>query len=325
MKTKISTLLEYRKSIQTPQFAILVKLLTDRSNSIIQYSNILWPTLTTDEGEYSNNMIGLQRTHENLLKFASDFTGYISGLNNEIDSLIDSLGKEYMHQDNLRYREHCDTVDYIFTRLKKYPITFNEDASLVLNARIQLYNHWKYPGVQFRPGLGNLTEKLVALDPLYLVDEDKVLFREVEKKFTPLYQQRLRYKIVNEESPDMFDNFPHQQIGFVFISDFFEYKPLNTINIYLENVYNKLLKKGGTVMFTYNNCDFINATINAENTLHAYTPGRVIRKMAIEIGFEIVFEYTSNEVSWLELQKPGKLTSIKGGQCIARIHKKEIS
>jgi hypothetical protein len=39
--------------------------------------------------------------------------------------------------------------------------------------RVDNYTDWKYPGLQLNPGLGDVTEKLVDLDPLYLADEHR--------------------------------------------------------------------------------------------------------------------------------------------------------
>jgi hypothetical protein len=42
------------------------------------------------------------------------------------------------------------------------------------------------------------------------------------------------------------------------------------------------------------------------------------------IGFEIFESYNEplTNVSWLELKKPGELTSLRGGQCLAEINEK---
>jgi hypothetical protein len=54
-----------------------------------------------------------------------------------------------------------------------------------------------------------------------------------------------------------------------------------------------------------------------------YTPGHKVIAIAEQIGFENVFDQQGpNNLSWLELKKPGKITSMRGGQTLARIVRK---
>jgi hypothetical protein len=51
-----------------------------------------------------------------------------------------------------------------------------------------------------------------------------------------------------------------------------------------------------------------------------YTPGRQIRSLLNELKFEIIGEYRGlDNLFWMEIQKPGEITSIRGGQSLAKI------
>jgi hypothetical protein len=57
-----------------------------------------------------------------------------------------------------------------------------------------------------------------------------------------------------------------------------------------------------------------------------YTPGHLIMQLAQTLGFEIVFKWSDEGPwTWLELQRPGELTSVRGGQALAKIIPKPIA
>jgi hypothetical protein len=87
---------------------------------------------------------------------------------------------------------------------------------------------------------------------------------------------------------------------------------------FLTEFYEKL-RSGGSVLMTYNNCDQAHGVIRAEHTWMLYTPRRLIEQHAIETGFELINAHDGKgDVSWLELRKPGEITSLRGGQVLAR-------
>ena len=58
----------------------------------------------------------------------------------------------------------------------------------------------------------------------------------------------------------------------------------------------------------------------AESYYACYTPGRMVKAIAQRIGYEIYFIWNDGGPStWIELQKPGALTTLRGGQALARI------
>ena len=60
-----------------------------------------------------------------------------------------------------------------------------------------------------------------------------------------------------------------------------------------------------------------------EQHFSCYTPGGMLRDLAESIGFETVFSWNDDSPStWLELRKPGELTSLRGGQTLAKIFAK---
>jgi SAM-dependent methyltransferase len=169
------------------------------------------------------------------------------------------------------------------------------------------------------PGLGSL----VAFDPLYLVDTHEDLLAPVRWLFTSEYQRRLRYYVIEEyTSTDIFVNLPQKQFGFVYAFYYFDFKPLEIIQKYLDEVF-ALLRSGGTFLFSFNDCDQWRAVGSVEHHFHCYTPGRLILQHARNIGYEIVHVHSDlSGTTWVEIKKPGVLDSIRGAQALAGVFKK---
>jgi len=187
-------------------------------------------------------------------------------------------------------------------------------------ASIVKYSSWKHPAAFIRPLLGEYIDEMLPFDPLYILDDEFDLVRPVKKLYNANYQARLRYNIIKEDCEEFVTNIlPHNQLGFILVNEFFYRRPLNIIRKYLEE-FLVVLKPGGVVMFTYNNCDLVGAVENFEAGLYCYTPASLVVPLVEMLGYEIVNKYDhESNVSWLEIKKPGTLTSLKGGQCLGEI------
>mgnify|MGYP003323057122 FL=1 len=161
---------------------------------------------------------------------------------------------------------------------------------------------------------------MVPLDPLYVVDSSRDLIEPAISEFTPEYQRRLRPYVINDYSNDkILYRLPDNQFGFVFAYNYFNFKPIEIIEKFLHELYQKL-RPGGAVIFTYNECDLSPGVGAVEHNWMCYTPGRRIRVIADLIGFEIINNHIGiNDIAWFELKKPGEIESIRGGQSLAKI------
>jgi len=223
----------------------------------------------------------------------------------------------YFENSNQLYLDmQHEEVDYILNRTK----IMRDSTRDLVDSRMKLYTDWRFPGMIIRPAAELHVENLVALDPLYLVDTKKELLEPAVKRFTLEYQARLRcYAIQEYTGEPIFNKLPEQQFGFVFSHNYFQYKPIDIIKQYLDEIFN-LLRPSGVVGFTYNDCDFAHSVRLTEKPFHCYTPGRLIKQHAISTGFEVLFEYHGDEnIHWIELGKPGEKQSIRGGQSMAAI------
>lgn len=257
--------------------------------------------------EKINDEFGIIRKHIN------DYRDYIQ-------SCIEHAEKEYYGISDQIYQSGLhDDAQYILTR-RKQSLTFVDKDNLDLFvSRIGMYNSWKYPAIEIRPAFGEITEYIKGCDPLYLLDTENELFAEVKNKWNDIYQRRLRYYTFNELSDESLQELPDNQFGLIVSVDYFNFKPLYVLEKLLQEFYKKL-RPGGVVVFTYNNCDLPYAVRNVENRFCCYTPGRIVKPMVEHIGYEIVKSFDQLEnVSWLELRKPGEISTLRGGQTLGEI------
>jgi len=248
------------------------------------------------------------------------FANTVYSLKESLNRLIAENEHEYftisyeLYDEALRY----DSPEWI---IKRTVVLEKEQQEYVLS-RLLANSDWHYPGLVIRPALEPWIDNLVPLDPLYLLDEAWELLDPVKSRFNEEYVQRLRFYTINEfrdaEKPYL-HSVPDNQIGFALIYNYFHNKPYEVIKQYLVETFQKL-RPGGTVAFTFNDCDRFGGVEMVERKCASYTPGRMIYEYLEELGFKITQrQEITTAVTWIEATKPGTLTSIRGGQALAKI------
>jgi hypothetical protein len=277
---------------------------------VIQNSQIQLPNLTDQ----------LLATQDQVTLCLQQYDQTLHDIRQGVQDLIKQNESVYFDISTKIYQYmQNQSVRYILQRVR--PI--DPAKKLQLRSRLQTYTDWKYPGLVIRPAHSPWVEDLVALDPMYFADTNRNLIAPVTLQFPPEYQRRLRCYVIDEFSKrPIFEALPQQQFGFVYSFDYFNFRPLEVIKKYLVEVF-ELLRSGGTFFFSFNDCDRQHGVVWVEKHFCCYTPARLIYEHAVEVGYEIVRkEIIDSASTWVELKKPGKLTSIRGGQCLAGIFRK---
>lgn len=270
--------------------------------------------------DFDNLKAEIQKQSQNLRQSMAAIESLLSQFKDNLQSFVTSVEEPYFTRSESLYQEsRKDSAQYILDQLQFKKLLYETATNDFFQSRIKLYTSFKWPALEIRPGFGEVTEGLVACDPLYLVDTDDGLLQPVKKMWTPEYQRRIRYYIIDESAKQIFNQLPKQQFGIIVTVNFFNFRPLSLIKRYLQELFS-LLKPGGALIFTYNNCDYPIGVDNFENSYYCYTPGHQVVELAKQTGFRIAANFDlENNVSWLELQRPGKLTSIRGGQTLGKI------
>lgn len=266
----------------------------------------------------------------NLQKSFLSFEHELQQLKNKVQHQIDVEGNTWLQQSYVLYEKQItDRASQRPEALELHrnkPVKLNTELETMLKARVGSYCSWQYPAMIIHPMLEPFIHEMVASDPLYVVDESHYLLEPTLNQFNNNYQQRLRTYII-EESIDwpILDRLPGQQFGFCLVYNYLNYRPFEIIKKYIEELYQKLLP-GGILAMTFNDCDQYQAMQMVEQNITCYTPGSLIRGWAKYVGFEEIFCYHDESASvWIELKKPGTLSSLRGGQSLAKILPKPVA
>jgi len=292
--------------------------LDSESLSTVRYMDHVFHVATAFDFQIHERSAELNCNVEDVKQAIGRTQGTLRGLKQQLQQLIASREDElYKQSTHWLENESCfETTDYILKRR----LDIDTESADILATRMKNFTDWRLPGLVMRPGLESFILSLVALDPLYLVDHSDDLLKFSIERFAPEYQRRLRPYVIKEfHSNKILEKLPDSQFGFVLAYNFFNYKPMELIKRYLEELLGKL-RPGGTIIMTINDCDRAHGVALAEKSFMCYTPGTAICQYAELIGYELMYRHTgSGDLSWLELRRPGEITSLRGGQTLAKI------
>lgn len=279
-------------------------------------------THLVESSEITSDLIEtFQTSRSKIYSTFSEFEQRLNDLKEKIYRQIEQEERPYFQESYRLYDKEMvhETAEYILNRR----MSISNDSLEFIASRLSKYATWKHPGMIIRPAKEEFIKNMVMFDPLYLVDQDYKLLSPSMEDFHPDYQRRLRPYVINERDSDtILGAIPDNQFGICLAYNYFNFKPLEVFKQYLTEIYSKL-KPGGTLACTFNDCDRDKAVILTETHFACYTPGRLIKELATVIGYEVIFEWHDNGPwTWLELRKPGELTSLRGGQTLAKVMRK---
>jgi len=310
----LSDLVKYRDlvdKLSLQESGLAIQALMQQFHTDLNSSNI----------DFANIKGSISQKRQNILTDMNGMYDDLAELKKYLHQALVQLEPPYLttESESLYAEGLNDDYNYKLDRDRFKKLLYNPATMDFFLARIDGYISWKYAGLQLGPRIGDITEHLVGFDPLYLVDEHEDMFCEVRKMWLPQFQRRLRYYVIDEQRPNILASLPREQFGFVVAVDYFNFRPLRLIKRYLAAL-TTVLQPGGVAIFTYNNCDYPIGVDNFLNSYYTYTPGRLVKAACTEYGFKILASFDlDNNVSWLEIQKTGITSSIKGGQSLAAI------
>ena len=240
---KLSEIVAYRNQLRSIDH-------TDQVSGALGYFNEVEHIVTSHQLQISNRSEDLQKIISDIQREVSKFKLTIDETIQQIESIIADRESEYYQESSKIYFEQScfDSLDLILNRRLK--ITY-ENKEMLMGA-VRAHNSWRVPGMIIRPGLEDFIEDLVPLDPLYIVDSHQELMRPSVEKFTPEYQRRLRKYVITETHDNkIFEQLPDGQFGLIFAYNYFNFKPVEVIKRYLQELFVKL-RPGGGLVFTFN-------------------------------------------------------------------------
>ena len=256
-----------------------------------------------------------------------DMTLDLNTFKEEIDKEVKQLEAPYYEKSKEIYKKHTlmSPMDKL-SQLKNKDLLFHEDTTKLLISDIIAKVSNQYACCQLAPGYGDITKHLVHGTPLYIVEEDAEASVVNTDFFNEIMTRRIAWYEMNDTDEEILSVLPQNQIGCFVVIDYFNFKSEDIIEKYLKSIY-KCLRPGGTVIFTFNNCDYPNAIDKVDEMYYCYTTGTQMKKVCSSIGFEIQkltamgYDELENGISWLEIKKPGELNTIRAAQGLASIEK----
>ena len=315
----LATLVEHKNSLKE----IIPKLSIDET---IYSKSQLIESLTSkfDLHEYHESVDRIRSTYTDISQKNKDIIANVKEIINSIDNNISKILELKAAITNDTAKEH----------VMRSQLIVNETIKTIFNNKISKLSQVKYPGLQINSKFfcidtcneNDWINYMVASDPLYLLGPN---FTNLEKSllsYPEVYQKRVRLYMLDDKRN--LSVLPQGQFNLIFCWDFFNYLSIETIDCYLHQLI-RLLRPGGTLLFTYNNCDLVDSAKLVDQDGASWTTPLLLEKTYSEHGFELVEfddiisdDVNFSHVSWVELKRPGRLTTSKMTQASGAIRRK---
>lgn len=248
--------------------------------------------------------------------------GNLQKIVEKCDDTISKREKIYQQRGYDLWESHFKNQSLADTCRERYRHPPRPDVTRWMRGRIGIHAMWEWPGLELGVGTSPWSKRLVGMDPLYLVDQHQELLQKAQTMFAKDYQRRLRLHKMDGEAN--FEGLPEEQFGFIVSWRWFEQRPLDVIKDYMVG-FDKLLRPGGAVLMSFNNCEKHQQLVDTTMRIRAYNTRSWMTALIEGWGYTITAEYDDENTSLVEFTKPGERTSIRGGQTLGQIiHKNDI-
>jgi SAM-dependent methyltransferase len=308
---KLSELINYRNELLKLDFDPMVKTVEGDLQKVLYLAGNQPMVIENYLQRFADDKKNIDQSIDN---FRNSLRGFID----ELNQIIAEVEQPYFSDSYRLYENEIsnETQADIKNRVPNLPSSTVD----FYKSRISRYIGWQHATMILRPGFEPYVNEMVACDPVYLVDIKHELLEPAVSQFNEVYQKRLRTYVVNENSTEkMLGRLPDSQFGVILAYNYFSFRPLEIIKKWLVEFLEKL-KPGGVLILSFNDCDRDKAVMLVERRFCCYTPGNMLKELAQSLGYEILFQWHDDGPStWLELKKPGTLSTIRGGQTLAKI------
>lgn len=258
---------------------------------------------------------------ENIIAGFSSLRDQLNTIKKQAPDIIDDINEAI---DQLAAQLLTKPDDEPFKYYFKTEFTLDQELEIAIRANIHKYSNWYFPALQLgcRSDAKKFTSELIANDPLYICDYDMDYISDVTSQFNTVYNNRIRKYVLSGHDLLVL---PQNQFGFILCWSFFNYVGIGSVEKYLENLL-KLLRPGGTLMFSYNNGDIFDCCKLTESGGMSFISNRKILEICNKIGYVEPTSYDMinsdpdvKHISWIEIKKPGELLTTKRSQARGKI------
>ena len=157
---------------------------------------------------------------------------------------------------------------------------------------------------------------------MYIVDRHQEFLNSTLSKFNPVYQRRVRPYLtgLHADRPEFdYSMLPKGQFSFIFAWNVVNFWPFQETKHTIRQCWD-LLRPGGAMMFSFNNCDVVQCAEAAESGYKSYLTPKLLNTVFDELGFKVIqYRSTSSNIHWVEVKKPGILATSKRHQALGKI------
>jgi SAM-dependent methyltransferase len=310
---QFSELVAFQNHLDTLSISIAVDESLREIESILYSIESLGETV---DQQFDQHVEILKAREKTIIENFESFEKELDTLKKAVNASIVEHEKFWFEAGDQRYNSTLSHLTTSFISERSPALTPEERT--VFNARLSLYSAWENPGLIIRPMKELFIYQMVNNDPLYLVDLRQELLDPILDSFNPIYRNKLCTYVINENlDQEILKILPNNQFGLCLVYNFFNYQPLQVIEKYLSELYQKL-RPGGVLVITYTDCDHWTGAYLVEKHVCCYTPGHLIKQIIQDIGYEILHTISNAATNtWVELKKPGTFISSRGGQLSA--------
>jgi len=316
---KLSELVAYRSALEQFDFhresRLLIKHILEAKAHVDNKvtSDINDQTVFGDTNYQAEMAKGIEWLEESITDLQENFEYYRS----QLDDIIRDRQQEYLKRSENMYIR--DELPNAIQAAKERTLIMDDESTERFFDRITQLSDWRYPGMIMNPQERQIVDDMASSDPLYLVDMNESTLDEIRSTMNDVYRHRVRPYVIDRFIPrrKYFGDLPMNQFGLIVAWNTFNNLPLSMCEQVLKQLL-ELLRPGGTLLFTYNDCDNAYNIRTFEQNFRQFTPGSILSKIAEGLGYNIRFR-TRSIHGWMELRKPGKLETIRGGQSLASV------
>lgn len=308
----------YNKLVQNMDFNLIRRSINEQLSSV-------QTDLAINDFDTAGLKTSISGKHLEILKILEDIDSDLNRFKQGLKQTVKELAIPYYTKSE-QIEKHSVELPRVekLSRLKMSDLLYNEESKQLLINAITSHIHAKYAVCQIQPGYGEITTHIVAGTPMYIVETEDFPSVVNTDLFNPVMKRRINWYSMYEKGADPLYKLPQGQIGCVVVIDYLNFKTVPTIKTFLNSIYN-VLRSGGVAIFTYNNCDYPKGIDKVDEMYYCYTTEEEMTSVCNEVGFEIIrsvvrgYDELDNGISWLEVKKPGELSSIRAAQGLATI------
>ena len=314
---KLSDLLHYYERLHETDMAGLTHSCVERiSSSTIQNLECVSDLIQAHQASkfFAANMHQLQQDTAGLIDQFARLNQTVSNLKQYVKFSMDSMRHYAAAQSEKRF-----VPNSLYMLSPDRSLKLEPDIQAQIQSRIATLCSWQYPAAIVRPGHDNFVHYMTGSDPLYLVDLNCDILQPALAGFNEVFRRRVLCHAVNEKDQTMLAKLPANQMGLCLLWGFFNFRSQSLVLRWLTELY-EITRPGGTVMFTYNDCDTAHGVSLWESGWMSFVSGQQIRDHATGLGFAIAKDQRCGSDVWLmELIKPGVLQSQRACQTLAKV------